>query len=551
MNNQVNIYDTEVIDYEDQDFNIFFNNVPKNVRMVSAMLQHAGYEAYLVGGCVRDHLIGVIPKDYDITTNAKPEEIIKLFPRTFYENSFGTVGVVTVSEEEAKKMATEAVKIYSSGTENDNIIKEMQDMGPDERIKQKVENITRESIIEVTPYRKEGKYSDGRHPDEVKWAFKIEEDLSRRDFTCNAIAYDIAKGKLVDLYGGIKDIKERTLRTVGNPKDRFTEDALRMLRAVRFSAQLGFKIENATYESIVLNENLIKNISHERIRDEFIKILMSKTPKATLELASRLKILKYISHEIENGIGIRQNQAHSFDVWEHNLRTCQHAADKNWSLELRLSALFHDVSKPETRRFSKDKNDYTFYGHDVVGGRVSREILTRLKFPNEIVEYVTNMVRWHMFFSDTEQITISAVRRLITNVGRDKIWDLVNLRICDRVGTGRPKEEPYRFRKYQSMIEQALTDPISLKQLKIDGTSIINVTQETPGPRIGFILNALFAEVLEDPSKNSTEYLNGKALHMKTLDTEVLKRLADEGKEVLKSKNDEQLEEIKKEFRVK
>jgi putative nucleotidyltransferase with HDIG domain len=356
---------------------------------------------------------------------------------------------------------------------------------------------------------------------------------------------------LVDDFNGLKDMKDKVLRAVGESEVRFKEDALRLLRAVRFAGQLGFEIEKVTRETLKNNSYLLKNISNERIRDEFCKILMTKEPKKTIELAHEVGVLKYISHEMEKGIGVTQNQAHKYDVWEHNLRTCQHAADKNWSLELRLSALLHDVSKPETRRFSKEKQNYTFYGHDVVGGRVSREIMERLKFPKETVEYVSSMVRWHMFFSDTEQVSLSAVRRLITNIGQDKIWDLVNLRICDRVGTGRPKEEPFRFRKYQSMIEQALTDPVSLKQLKIDGKRIMTVTQETPGPRVGLILNALFGEVLEDPSKNTEEYLEDRVLHMKTLDIKELKMLAESGKDVMQNKNDEKLEEIKKEFRVK
>jgi tRNA nucleotidyltransferase (CCA-adding enzyme) len=510
-----NIYEVTEENSKNIDYSVFFQNVPKNVRMVSAILQHAGFEAYLVGGCVRDHLMGNVPNDYDITTNATPEQIISLFPRTFYENTYGTVGVVTAPESELDQ------------------------------------EIIKKSIIEVTPYRLEAEYSDGRRPDSVKWSQNIHDDLSRRDFTCNALAYDITTLQMVDDFNGLKDIKDKVLRAVGGPEIRFNEDGLRLIRAVRFAGKLGFKIESVTCETLKKNANLLKNISHERIRDEFSKILMSKNPKETIELASQLGVLKYISHEIEAGIGVRQNQAHSFDVWEHNLRTCQHAADKNWPLELRLSALFHDVSKPETRRFSKDKKDYTFYGHDVVGGRVSREIMERLKFSKETTEYVSSMVRWHMFFSDTEQISLSAVRRLITNIGKDRIWDLVNLRICDRVGTGRPKEEPYRFRKYQSMIEQAMTDPVSLKQLKIDGAKIMSVTQETPGPRVGFILNALFAEVLDDPAKNTEEYLQDRALHMKSLDIKELKILAESGKEVIQEKNADQIVDIRAKFHVK
>jgi poly(A) polymerase/tRNA nucleotidyltransferase (CCA-adding enzyme) len=498
-----------------QNYKDLFINIPKEVKLVVAMLSHAGHEAYLVGGCVRDHLMGIAPNDYDVTTNATPEQIIELFPRTFYENSYGTVGVVTAAESEQDQ------------------------------------DIIKKSIVEVTPYRIEGVYSDNRHPDEVSWSKNLSDDLKRRDFTCNAMAYDPINDILVDLHDGLKDINSKTLRAVGDPDARFKEDALRMMRAIRFSAQLDFEIEEKTKNSIFINKKLLGNVSHERIRDEFCKVLMTKQPMGAIILAHNLEILEFIVPELEKGIGVNQNQAHSFDVWEHNLRTLQHAADKEWSLELRLSALFHDISKPETRRFSKEKKDYTFYGHDVVGGRVSHEIMTRLKFSKETIEYVSSMVRWHMFFSDTEKISLSAVRRLISNVGKDKIWDLMNLRVCDRVGTGRPKEQPYRFREYQSMIEQALQDPVTLKMLKIDGKRIMDVTQETPGRKIGYILHALFAEVLEDPVKNTSEYLEARALHMKTLDIKVLKSLAEEGKDDMENKNADQVASIRKSFHVK
>lgn len=559
-----------------KNVSLLFKNVPKNVRMIIAVLQHAGYEAYLVGGCVRDHFTGNTPEDYDITTNANPQEIIALFPRTFYENIYGTVGVVSISEEEAKNIAEENYKkklqkgqIVSRDTLIDtkkSISQETQNLkdldfsifesnnniqDEEQFIKSEINRVTHESIIEVTPFRLESDYSDGRHPNTVKWSQNIHDDLKRRDFTCNALAYDIIKDIIIDDFDGIKDIKNKILRAVGNSDERFNEDGLRLIRAVRLAGKLNFKIEETTGNSIKKNHTLLKDISHERIRDEFCKILLSKEPKKTIELAHEMNILQYIVPEIETGIGVTQNQAHSFDVWEHNLRTLQHAADKNWSLKLRIAALLHDVSKPETRRFSREKKNYTFYGHDVVGSRVSCEILNRLKFSKEIVEYVSSMIRWHMFFSDTEQITLSAVKRLITNIGPDKIWDLINLRICDRVGTGRPKEEPYRFRKYQSMIEQALTDPISLKQLKINGQKIMSVTQETPGPKIGMILNALFSEVLQDSSKNTEDYLENKALYLKNLNIKDLKQLAKQGLEILEDENKKQISQIRQQFRVK
>lgn len=484
--------------------------------MTLAVLQSGGFEAFLVGGCVRDLFLGVTPKDYDITTNATPEQIISLFPKTFYENTYGTVGVVTCGEELGIPCADETVK-----------------------------------VIEVTPYRLEGEYSDNRHPDEVKWSQNIEDDLKRRDFTVNAIAYNPVTGEIVDPHKGQVDIKDRIIRAVGDPNARFQEDALRLTRAIRFVAQLDFDLDSVTRESIEKNARLLENISRERVRDEFIKLIMSDFPMRGLVLMKETGLLEYVVPELLRGVGVEQNQAHRFDVWEHNLRTLQHAADKKWPLHIRLSAIFHDISKPETRRFSKEKHDYTFYGHDVVGGRVSREIMERLRFPKDLVDQVSMFVRWHMFFSDTEQITLSAVRRLITNVGKDNIWDLINLRICDRIGTGRPKEEPYRLRMYESMVEQALKDPISLKMLKTDGKRIMDVTQETPGPKIGHVLHALFDEVLEDPSKNTESYLDSRAKELMKLSVEELKALGQAGKQEMEEKNKEMVKEIRKQFRVK
>ncbi len=491
-------------------------NIPKEVISVVAILQNASFEAFLVGGCVRDLLLGIKPKDYDVTTNATPEQIIALFPKTFYENDYGTVGIVTCGEEGLPVCSDDTVK-----------------------------------IVEVTPYRLETTYSDNRHPDEVSWSKDIDDDLRRRDFTCNAIAYNPISREVIDPFEGEKDIKDKLIRAVGNPDLRFNEDALRLMRAVRLMSQLDFDIHPVTRKSIEKNAHLLNNISRERVRDEFVKLIMTDFPMRGLVLMKELGILQYVVPELEQGIGVEQNQAHRFDVWEHNLRTLQHSADKKWSLHVRLSAIFHDISKPETRRYSKEKNDYTFYGHDVVGGRVTREIMGRLKFPKEMIEKVSMFVRWHMFFSDTEQITLSAVRRLITNVGKDNIWDLIDLRICDRIGTGRPKEEPYRLRMYESMVEQALQDPISLKMLKTDGKRIMDVTRETPGPKIGYVLHALFDEVLEEPEKNTEEYLDNRTKELMKLSVEDLKKLGEAGREEMEEKNKELVKEIRKQFKVK
>lgn len=486
--------------------------IPKEIVSVVETLEKAGYQAFLVGGCTRDILLGRIPKDWDVTTNATPEQIIPLFPKTFYENTYGTVGVVNEETE-------------------------------DETLK----------IVEVTPYRLESSYTDHRHPDEVKFSESIEDDIKRRDFTINAIAVSLSKGAIkdiVDLFDGLKDIKDKTIRTVGNPGDRFTEDALRMIRAVRFATELGFTINIDTEKAILSHNSLLKKISMERIRDEFSKILMSKSPKTGIELLDKLGLLEFIAPELLAAKGVSQNQAHAYDVWEHLLRTLQHAADKEWPLDIRLSALFHDISKPETKRFSHETNQITFYGHEVVGSRVTKKILERLKFPVKTIEKVTKMIRWHMFFSDTEQITLSAVRRMIVNVGRENIWDLMNIRICDRIGTGRPKENPYRLRKYKAMVEEALRDPVSVGMLKIDGKRIMDVTHVTPGPKIGFVLNALLEEVLENPKFNTEEYLENKAKELIILPEKDLRKLGESGKIKKEEAEKENIEEIHKKYHV-
>lgn len=481
------------------------------VSSVTNGLKRAGFEAYLVGGCVRDLLLGIKPKDWDITTNAKPEDIIKIFPKTFYENDFGTVGVV-----------------------NEN--------ATDETLK----------VIEVTPFRLEGEYSDFRRPDKIEWGKSLSDDLKRRDFTVNALALDIEKfkapedsykGKLIDLYSGQTDLKDKIIRAVGDPDERFGEDALRMLRAVRISAELGFTIENKTKKAIQSRANLLEKIAKERIMIEFERIIMSKKPMNGLILAQELGLLEFVAPEFKVMFGVEQNKSHVYDVWEHSLRALQHAADKDYPLEIRLSALLHDIGKPESRRFSKESNDYTFYGHEVIGARITVKFLNNLRFPKKVVDQVRALVRWHMFFSDTERITLSAVRRMIRNVGEDNIWNLMNVRICDRIGMGRPKEDPYRLRKYHSMIEEALRAPISVGMLKISGAKVMEITGEKPGPKIGYILHALLAEALENPDLNKSDYLENRAKELAKLKIGELKKLGDAGK--LK-KEDEEEKEIKK-----
>lgn len=485
-------------------------NIPKEIVQITETLEKAGFEAFLVGGCVRDLILGREPKDWDVTTNATPEQIIPLFTKTFYENTFGTVGVVN------------------------------EEVG-DERLK----------VIEVTPYRIESEYSDNRHPDTVTFSQKIEDDLKRRDLTINSLAYSVSRETITDLFEGQGDIQNKIARTVGKPEDRFNEDGLRMLRVIRFAVELGFEIEPETEKAILGNSHLLENISTERIRDEFNKMIMSPNPMLAIQTLKKLDILKYISPELEKSIGIEQGGAHSYDVWEHLLRSVQASADKNYPLEMRLSALFHDISKPESRRKGLKAKAWSFYGHEVLGARVTKKILERMKYPTKTIEKVVKMIRWHMFFSDTEQITLSAVRRMTVNVGRENIWDLMNLRICDRLGTGRPKEDPYRLRKYHAMIEEALRDPVSVGMLKIDGKKVIEITKTNPGPKIGFILHALLEEVLDDPLKNTEEYLENRAKELIDLPDDELKTLGESGKESKEEADEMEVKKIRGEHRVK
>ncbi len=488
--------------------------IPETVRKVSSILSNAGFENFLVGGCVRDLLIGREPKDWDITTNATPEQIIGLFPHTFYENEYGTVGVV-----------------------NDAPTLEEVGVPTAERVGKNLD------VVEVTPYRIESGYSDMRHPDKVEWGETIEQDLARRDFTMNAVAYEIENNKIIDPFGGVEDIKKKLIRTVGKPEERFGEDALRMLRALRFSAELGFVIETETLGAIEKNAELLEHISKERIRDEFIKIVMSDSSAFAFDSAVRLGLMQYIAPEFEKGVGVEQNQAHAYTVWEHLLRSLEHAGKKGFPLHVRLSALFHDIAKPHTKKWLN--NQWTFYGHEVVGAKLAKNTLTDLKFPKEIIEKVTKLVRWHMFFSDTEEISLSAVRRMVRNVGPELIWDLMDVRGADRIGTGRPKESPYRLRKYHSMIEEVMRDPISVKQLKVNGAQIMSLTKTEPGPHIGFILEILLSEVLEDPARNTQEYLEERVRALYALSSEELARLGKEARKQNENEDEKEVEKIK------
>ncbi|MBI2096181.1 MAG: HD domain-containing protein [Candidatus Taylorbacteria bacterium] len=490
--------------------------IPKEVSGISEGLKGAGFRAYLVGGCVRDLILGLRPKDWDITTDATPDDIAKVFPKTFYENEYGTVGVVNDEAEESLK------------------------------------------VVEVTPFRKEIGYSDSRRPDRVVFGGTLEDDLKRRDFSINAIAMDIKDTKdgecdveVIDNHQGLKDISSRTIVAVGKPEERFAEDGLRLLRALRLSAELGFKLETETAEAIKKHASVIKKIAMERVRDEFVRIIMSDRPGDGFRMAESLGVLKHVIPELSQAVGVEQNKAHSFDVFEHLIRAVEHSAKRGYSLEVRLASLFHDIGKPPARRWSEEKGDWTFHGHDVLGAKMTVKILERLKFQNKVIDKVSRLVLTHMFFTDTEKITLSAVRRLVAKVGKENIWELMNVRAADRIGTGRPKESPYRLRKYHSMVEEAMRDPITVSMLRVDGSRIMEIAGLKPGPRVGYILHALLEEVLDAPEKNTREFLEEKTRELSALPEEELKEAGERGKERRETEEDKELSKIRKKYWVK
>ncbi len=456
--------------------------LPKEVKEIIKALEGAGFEAYAVGGCIRDFVLSNVeglsiePSDWDITTNAKPEEIQKIFKKSVYENDFGTVAVNTESKNESLK------------------------------------------IIEITTYRVEEKYTDKRHPDAVKFTKKLEDDLARRDFTINAIAYD--GKKFIDPFGGQEDIKNKIIRAVGEPDKRFNEDALRLMRAIRFAVQLNFDIEKKTAEAIRNNSNDIVAISKERIRDEFIKIIMTENAKPGIEMLRESGLLKHILPEVEEGFGVGQNKHHIYTVWEHNLLSLDWAVKNNYKLENRIASLLHDVGKPRVKR--GEGLDSTFYNHEVVGAKMTVKILERLKFPKKFIEKVVLLVRYHLFYYNVEEVTESSVRRLVKNVGPENMDDLLEIRIADRKGSGVPKAEPYKLRHLRAIIEKVSHDPISVKMLKINGDDLMKELNMKPSPKMGHILNILLDEVLDEPKNNQKEYLVKRA---KELDDESLDKL--------------------------
>lgn len=439
--------------------------IPEEIKLIIDKFSGAGYQIYIVGGAVRDMLLNKEVKDWDFTTDAKPEEILNLFPEGFYDNKFGTVGIA--SEKDAGE------------------------------------------ILEITTMRKEGEYQDLRHPNEVFWTDKVEEDLARRDFTINAMALSInahENFRIIDPYGGQKDLEQKIIRAVGNPDKRFCEDALRLIRAVRIASELEFEIEEKTFHAIQKNSALITNISYERARDEFIKILVSSNPYIGTVKLREVGVLQLILPELELCFNVVQEgpkHDRTYDVGEHSLLSLKHCPSPDPIT--RFACLIHDIGKPATKAVQEDGN-VTFYGHDVVGARIAAKIAERFRLSNAQSEKLIKLVRWHLFPVNEEQ-TDSAIRRFIKNIGKENIEEMISLRIGDRLGGGTQKAVSWRMEKFKERIAQVLKKPFSISDLKINGHDVMGTLNIPPSRKVGQILEKLFQEVLEDASKNNRGHL--------------------------------------------
>ncbi len=431
--------------------------VPADVAKVVTRLHEAGFEAYVVGGCVRDALRGTEPQDWDVATSARPGDVQSIFRRSIYTNRFGTVVVRAPGRE-----------------------------------------------IEVTTYRLEADYSDHRRPDRVAFTDSLHEDLSRRDFTMNAMAWRPTErdegGELVDPFGGKSDLEGHVVRAVGNADERFREDALRLLRAVRFATVLGFRIDPGTAAAIKRNAALAAALSGERLQQEIVKILAAPRPGDAFRTLSDLDLLEEICPELERCKETPQDKAAAQDVFEHSLATLD-ATPPN-DLPLRLAGLFHDIGKPDT--FA----DGHFHQHEFVGATKTQLILRRWRFDKDTIGNVSHLVRHHMFWYQTEW-TGSAVRRFVRKVGLENIPALFALRRADNIGSGARSPRMYALEALWQRVQEEIqgASAFSLRDLVVDGHDVMRELGIPQGPRVGKVLAALFERVLDDPSLNERETL--------------------------------------------
>lgn len=426
------------------------------------------FEIYIVGGAVRDLLMGKSVYDWDFTTNATPEQMLNLFDSAYYTNDFGMVGLPS---------------------QKDN-----------------------ERPFEITTFRTESEYTDSRRPDKVEWGETLEEDLQRRDFTINAMAlklldFNTHEFELIDYYNGQSDLKLKLIRAVGDPNERFSEDALRMMRAVRIGSELGFLIEEKTFEAIKTNVSRIHKVSGERIRDELFKTLSSDHPYEGLTIFKNSLLMQEVLPEMEKTFGVEQKSPgrhHIYDVGTHSLLSLKFVAERNSDPIVRLATLIHDIGKPQT--FKKlDTGTITFYNHEIFSARIAKRIAERLRFSNKDKDRLWRLVRYHQFSVDERQ-TDSALRRFIRKVGLDLVLDMLDLRIGDRLGGG-AQETSWRLEEFKKRLTEVQKQPFTIHDLKISGFDVMTELEIEPGRKVGEILKKLFDEVVENEIPNDKDAL--------------------------------------------
>jgi tRNA nucleotidyltransferase/poly(A) polymerase len=461
--------------------------LPAEVVKIIRVFEKNGFEIYIVGGAVRDMLMEKPVYDWDFTTNATPQKMLKLLQKmdAYYSNEFGTVGIPNASEGERP--------------------------------------------FEITTYRTEHGYSDLRRPDNVSWGKSLEEDLKRRDFTINSMALALGKTEaqknkgtkekklsmhyvlcsmnLIDLYDGQKDLDKKLVRAVGDANERFGEDALRMMRAVRIAAELGFTIEQKTLDAIKTNATLINKIAKERVKDELFKILASAFPYEGIMILKNVGLMEQILPEMEKTFGVEQKSPgrhHIHDVGTHSMLSLKYVSQKNKDPLVRLATMIHDIGKPQTFKILPN-GVITFYNHEVVSTKMASSIADRLRFSNKEKQKLLTLVRWHQFSVDERQ-TDSAIRRFIRKVGKENIADMLDLRVGDRLGGG-ARETSWRLEEFKKRLIEVQKQPFSLKDLKISGNDVMEILKLKPGPKVGEVLNKTFEMVENKELENKKPQL--------------------------------------------
>ncbi len=431
---------------------------PKVLFSLAQVFADAGHGCYVVGGALRNIAMGEEPDDYDIATDATPEGVMKLFRRTIPTGiKHGTVTV-----------------------------------------------LFRGQSFEVTTFRTEGSYSDGRRPDSVDYVGTIEEDLSRRDFTINGMAYDLVDHRFVDPYGGMEDLERGRVRAIGAPRERFSEDGLRLLRCIRFSGRLGFSVEENTLQALKEEKSRIRAVSPERIREEFSKTLLAKDPTWGLSLLRDSGLMEEFLPELYRTRLTPQERGIDKDVLDHSIRSA--AAAPAESLTLRLAALFHDIGKFNTQE-GTPPGPLSFHGHEVVSAEETASVLRRLRYPNAVVDDVCHLIRHHMIRYD-ESWSDGAVRRFVRTIGRENLGNWFALRRADALGKGGPITESRGLRSLSDRIETVLTEDsaLSVGDLAISGEDLAGLGVPR-GPEMGAVLRDLLETVLDDPKQNRPEQL--------------------------------------------